>query len=254
MDYLTVEQAKNKSGLRLALTRDVPGPWSEAAKAVFRWHELDYAAVEQIGGRANAELVAWTGHRNAPIALYNDEPPRVRWQEILDLAERLGNGPSLYPDDIDQRIQVVGLASEICNEGGMAWHARMLMLNVTYQAHGDVVFEKNPMFREYGFSDVAVKTAIDRVEQILEYLAKTIKSQKAAGSIYLVGESMTAADIYWACFSNMLEALPPEVNPMPDSLKQGWSALAKSISGYDPILIEQRNAIFEKHLWLPLEF
>jgi hypothetical protein len=41
---------------------------------------------------------------------------------------------------------------------------------------------------------------------------------------------------------------------MPDSLRQGWGALAKSINGYDPILIEHRNAIFEKHLWLPLEF
>ena len=254
MDYLTVEQAKKESGLRLVLTRDVPGPWSEAAKAVLRWHDLTYKAAEQIGGRDNAALVAWTGHRNAPIALYNDEPPRVRWQEILDLAERLGNGPSLYPQDIDQRIQVVGIASEICNEGGMAWHARMLMLNVTYQTHGDVVFEKNPMFREYGFSKAAVKAAIERVEQILGYLTKTIKSQTAAGSIYLVGESMTAADIYWACFSNMLEALPPEVNPMPDSLRQGWGALAKSINGYDQILIEHRNAIFEKHLWLPLEF
>ena len=254
MDYLTVEQAKQTSGLRLVLTRDVPGPWSEAAKAVFRWHGVDYKPVEQIGGRDNPELVAWTGHRNAPIALYDDEPPRVRWQEILDLAERLGSGPSLYPDDIEQRMQVVGLSSEICNEGGLAWHARMLMLNVTYQSHGDVVFRKNPMFLEYGFSDTAVKTAIGRVEQILDYLTRTIRSQQDAGSIYLVGKTITAADIYWACFSNMLEALPPEVNPMPDSLRQGWSALARSISGFDPILIEQRNAIFEKHLWLPLTF
>ncbi|MDC0068645.1 glutathione binding-like protein [Gammaproteobacteria bacterium] len=254
MDYLTIEQAKQESGLRLVLTRDVPGPWSEAAKAVLRWHGLDYQAAEQIGGRDNKELVEWTGHRNAPIALYNDEPPRVRWQEILDLAERLGNGTSLYPQDVDQRIQMVGIASEICNEGGMAWHARMLMLNVTYQVHGDAVFEKNPMFREYGFSEAAVMAAIERIEQILEYLAETIKSQKAAGYVYLVGDSMTAADIYWACFSNMLEALPHELNPMPDSLRQGWGALAKGISGYDPLLIEQRDAIFEKHLWLPLEF
>ncbi|MDG1234536.1 MAG: glutathione binding-like protein [Pseudomonadales bacterium] len=254
MDYLTIEQAKQESGLRLVLTRDVPGPWSEAAKAVLRWHGVDYQAAEQIGGRDNKELVEWTGHRNAPIALYNDEPPRVRWQEILDLAERLGNGTSLYPQDIDQRIKMVGIASEISNEGGMAWHARMLMLNVTYQAHGDAVFEKNPMFLEYGFSEAAVITAIERIEQILGYLAETIKSQKAAGSIYLVGDSMTAADIYWACFSNMLEALPHELNPMPNSLRQGWGALAKGISGYDPLLIEQRDAIFEKHLWLPLEF
>ena len=68
MDYLTIEQVKKQSGLRLVLTRDVPGPWSEAAKAVLRWHEIGYKAAEQIGGRDNPELVAWTGHRNAPIA------------------------------------------------------------------------------------------------------------------------------------------------------------------------------------------
>lgn len=254
MNYLTVEDAKTRTGLRLALTRDVPGPWSESAKAILRTRGVDYIAVEQHGGRENNELVAWTGHRNAPIAMYNDEPPRVRWQEILDLAERLGSGPSLYPQDINDRITMVGLSSEICNEGGLAWHARMLMLNMTYQAHGDKVFDKNPMFKEYGFSEQAVSDAIVRIEQILARLTEQIKHQRSLGSIYLVGDSLTALDIYWACFSNMLEALPPEKNPMPDSLRMGWSALAAGISGYDVILIEQRDLIFEKHLWLPLEF
>lgn len=254
MQYLTVEQAKQESGLRLVLTRDVPGPWSEAAKAVFRWHNVAFKPIEQIGGRDNAELVAWTGHRNAPIALLDNEPPRVRWQEILDLAERLGSGPSLYPADIEPRIRAVGIASEICNEGGLAWHARMLMLNMTYQAYGDVVFDKNPMFREYGFSEESVTSAVNRIEQILGYLAETIHTQRSAGSPYLVGDSFSAADLYWAYFSNMLQALPPEDNPMPDSLRQGWSALAAGISGYDQVLIEQRDAMFAKHLTLPLEF
>jgi glutathione S-transferase len=252
--YCNIAEAKTKTGLRLVLTRDVPGPWSESAKAIFRLRNVDYTAVEQHGGRDNAELVAWTGHRNAPIALYNDEPPRVRWQELLDLAERLGSGPSLYPADIQNRIDMVGLSSEICNEGGFAWHARMLMLNMTYQAHGDVVFEKNPMFREYGFSEQAVKDAVARVEQILDYMTTLIKSQQQKDSIYLIGDTLTAADVHWASFSNMLEALPPEQNPMPNSLRKGWSALAAGISRYDPVLIEQRNSIFEKHLWLPLEF
>ena len=254
MQYFSVNEAKKETGLRLVLTRDVPGPWSEAAKAILRTRNVDYVPVEQHGGRDNVELVEWTGHRNAPIALYNNEPPRVRWQEILDLAERLGSGPSLYPEDIEQRIAMVGLSSEICNEGGLAWHARMLMLNMTYKAHGNVVFAKNPMFQEYGFSEQAVIDATARVEQILGHLTMLIKTQREKGSIYLIGDSLSAADIYWACFSNMLEALPHEQNPMPDSLRQGWSALAAGISSYDSVLIEQRNAIFERHLWLPMEF
>jgi len=254
MNYLTVAEARDAEGLRLVLTRDVPGPWSESAKAMFRWHDVDFQPVEQHGGRNNPELVAWTGHRNAPIAIYRSEPPRVRWQEILDLAERLGSGPSLYPAGIHDRMKMVGIASEICNENGLAWHARILMLNATYQRHGDAVFEKNPMFDEYRFSPEAVDIAVGRVESILGMLTDQVKAQQAAGSVYLVGDSMSAADIYWAYFSNMLEALPPEVNPMPESLRAGWSMLAKNISGYDPVLIEQRDRIFEKHLWLPLEF
>ena len=110
------------------------------------------------------------------------------------------------------------------------------------------------MFREYGFSEQAVVDAVARVEQILGYMAATIKTQRQNDSIYLVGDTLTAVDVYWACFSNMLEALPPEQNPMPDSLRKGWGALAAGISGYDPVLIEQRNTIYQKHLWLPLEF
>ena len=43
----------------------------------------------QAAGADNDELFAWTGHRNAPIAIYGDEPPRTTWRELLWLAERI---------------------------------------------------------------------------------------------------------------------------------------------------------------------
>lgn len=254
MQYLAIDEAKRLSGLRLVLTRGVPGPWSEAAKAVFRLRKVDFHSVEQRGGGANTELVAWTGHRNAPIAIFDNEPARVRWQEILDLAERLGSGPSLYPAVIEDRILMTGIASEICNEGGLAWQARMLMLNMNYQTHGHVVFEKNPMYREYQFSEKAVRESVIRIEEILEMLTTRIKAQQEKGSIYIVGETLSAVDVYWAYFSNMLQALPAQDNPMPENLREAWGALAAGISSYDPVLIEQRNQIFTRHLSLPLEF
>lgn len=136
MDYLSISDAQQQTGLRLVLTRGVPGPWSEAAKAVLDLRHVAYQAVEQQGGRKNLDLVAWTGHRNAPIALYNHEPPRVRWLEILDLAERLGSGESLVPKALDARIFMVGLINEIAGERGFAWNARLLMLNAGYEAQG----------------------------------------------------------------------------------------------------------------------
>ena len=40
-----------------------------------------------------------TGANNAPVVLFDDEPPRTGWGEILALAERLGGRVSLVPDD-----------------------------------------------------------------------------------------------------------------------------------------------------------
>jgi hypothetical protein len=69
-----------------------------------------------------------------------------------------------------------------------------------------------------------------------------------------VGKAFSAADVYWAYFSNMLETLPPDQCPVSDDLRKIWGVLAKSISGYDPVLIEQRNRIFTENLELPLKF
>ncbi|MFP6808455.1 MAG: hypothetical protein VB957_14955 [Pseudomonadales bacterium] len=254
MNYLSIEEAKQQTGLRLVLTRGLPGPWSEAAKAILNVRNVDYVAVEQQGGRRNPELVEWTGHRNAPIALFNDEPPRVRWLEILDLAERLGSGPSLIPEDRDDRMLMVGLANEIAGDRGFAWNARLLMLNAGFQAQGQVALEKNPMYSEYQFDAEQVQYQKTNIELFLTDLTTRIRLQNERGSNYLVGSTLTAVDIYWACFSNMLEALPPEKNPMPDGLRSSWAILAKSIHVYDPILIEQRDKTYQNHLSLPLTF
>ena len=254
MDYLSVSEAQQQTGLRLVLTRGVPGPWSEAAKAVFDLRSVSYQPVEQQGGRANPELVAWTRHRNAPIALYNDEPPRVRWLEILDLAERLGSGPSLLPDNAQQRMLTIGLCNEIAGENGFAWNARMLMLNAGYQAQGDKVVQKNPMYQEYQYNEAKVSLAKTRVVAFLTLLTDQLQQQAERGSEYLIGDTLTAADAYWACFSNMLQSLPAEQNPMPDGLRNSWAVLAKSIDGYDDILICHRDRIFRQHLKLPMTF
>ncbi len=253
MEYLSVEEAKNRSGLRLVLTSGVPGPWGEAAKAVFQLYNVSYIAVEQKAGKHNPELVEWTGHRNAPIALYEKEPARVRWLEMLDLAQRLGSGASLVPEIRDDRMLMVGLSNEIAGEGGFGWNARLLMFHAGITAQGPEA-ANNPMYAEYQYDAGKIKGARHRIESLLHDLASRIKVQKEKGSVYLIGSQLTAADVYWAYFSNMLEPLPPEQNPISDGLRQIWGVLASSISDYDPILIEHRNHIFADHLTLPLTF
>ncbi|MFT6286375.1 MAG: hypothetical protein ACJA09_001123 [Alcanivorax sp.] len=253
MEYLSVEEARSRSGLRLALTRGVPGPWSEAAKALFVLRGVDYLPVQQLAGDLNVELVDWTGHRNAPIALYNDEAPRVRWLELLDLAERLGSGESLVPDDREERIFMVGLINEIAGETGLAWNARILMFHASIQILGPDA-ANNPMYAEYQYDAAAIELSVSKIEEFLGYLASHIEAQQEQGSHFLVGARFSAADVYWAYFSNMLETLPPQQCPVSDGLRGVWGVMAKSISGYDPKIIEQRDRIFAEHLVLPLEF
>jgi hypothetical protein len=50
MDYVDVEEGWRADGLRLVLTAGGPGPWSEAAKAVFHVKGLAWTPVRQNAG------------------------------------------------------------------------------------------------------------------------------------------------------------------------------------------------------------
>ena len=252
MDYINLEQAKQASGVRMICTRLVPGPWGEAAKAIFRLRDIPFQVVAQTGGEENDDIVHWTKHRNAPIVMYNDESPRVRAMEIIELAERLGTGPSLLPDNIVERMLVVGLINEIAGEDGFAWNGRLLMLKPGHDKQGDKILD-TPMYKDY-YSAARAERALRRIREILDYLTDQIAVQKARGSDYLVGDSLTAADVHWAYFSQMLDTYPHEQNPMPRFLRKSWGVVAGSLGHYDPILIEQRDAIFTAHLELPIDF
>jgi len=78
MDYQDVSTARTQTGLRLVLTAGEPGPWSEAATAVFKLRNVVFTPVAQTGGGDNPEPVESTRHPKAPIALHNDGAPTVR--------------------------------------------------------------------------------------------------------------------------------------------------------------------------------
>ena len=254
MEYKTVAEAKDLPGLRLALTAGAPAPWSQSAKSVMHVKNIPYTPVVQKGGGANEELLAWTGHRNAPVAMFEDEPARTGWYEILVLAERLAPTPSLLPANVTDRALMIGLCNEICGEEGFTWQARHLMFEAVLKAQGDG-FKKSPMFSAYRYSEENVKAAPSKIILILEALTAQLQSQKKAGSQYFVSDQLTALDLYWANMSQIIAPYPPEQNPMPDPVRQMWLAVRAQVeSAIDPILIAQRDFIFEKHLTLPLDF
>src|SRR5262249_9517512 len=128
MDYLPLAEAMNRPGLRLVLTQGIPNPWGEAAKGLFHLRRVAFVPVAQQAGRANRELEAWTGVRNAPVAVLDDERPRDGWAQIVFLAERLGEGPSLVPSLPEDRALAFGLSHELCGENGFGWSRRLMMM------------------------------------------------------------------------------------------------------------------------------
>jgi glutathione S-transferase len=254
MDYKTVAEAKDLPGLRLALTVGGPAPWSQAAKSIFQVKKIPYIPVAQYGGQANEDLVAWTGHRNAPVAMYEKEPARTGWYEILLLAERLVPTPALLPQRVEDRALMIGLSNELCGEEGFTWQARHIMFDALLKTQGDA-FKQNPMFRAYGYSAQNAAAAPAKMRPILDALSARLHRQQGAGSRYFVGDGLTALDLYWANMSQVVVPYPPEKNPMPDFFRQLWAPVRAAVeSSIDPLLIAHRDFIFTQHLTLPLDF
>ena len=190
--------------------------------------------------------------------MYNDEPARVTPVDMINLAERLGNGPSLVPANIDNRVTMFGLLNEIAGENGFAWSARILMFAAMVDNAGEAAMRDNPMLRDYHYDPGEIANVPDKLISILERLSGQLSAQSDAGSRYLVGDRLSALDIYWACFSLMLQPLPREVNPMPEYLYGIWGLTAKALEDarYQPdqALLEHRDYIFPTYLQWPLDF
>ncbi|MDG2278659.1 MAG: hypothetical protein P8L31_11925 [Pseudomonadales bacterium] len=251
MKYVKPEVASEQAGLRLALTAHMPAPYSMSARAVFDHHRVPYTAVEQVGAGENEALLSWTGHRNAPVAVYNSEVARVGWLEILNLAERLGSGASLVPDDIDLRMQMMGMTSELIGENGWVWNMRLLMLGGGGAERAEKEAARNPMYKDYGYSEDAKAIALDKACQVLDRFA--IFAQASKGE-YLCGDRLSAIDIYWVFFSNLLKTLSHEDCPMPAGLRKSYEMSGGLLGEIDPILIAQRDFIIKNHFTLPMVF
>ena len=254
MDFARVEDAKDKGGLRLALTMGVPGPWSQAAKYIFEYKNIPFLAVGQKGGRENPELFDWTGHRNAPVAVYEDERPRAGWHEIIILAERLAPEPSLLPSGAQARVEMFGLITEVASEGGFAWLRRLRLIDILYGVADATEARRGPdiLANRYGHAPGAADAAEEGCARILAMLSERLRAQENLGSDYFVGNDFTAADLYWACFSQLLVPMGAGMNPMPPLLRTAYEAPA-SLS-VDPILIIHQDRVYDRHLSLLLDF
>jgi glutathione S-transferase len=259
-DYLDVAEARSLPGLRLVLPPGVPGPWGEGAKGLFDVKGIPYARVRQVPGDANADLVAWTGHANAPQAIHEREPARTAWTEIVLLAEHLAPTPALLPVDPEQRALAFGLGFEICGEQGFGWQRRLMMFDAVLSLPQDILPEAHParrmvagLGRRYGYSPAAAAAAPERAAAILAALARRLETQRAQGSRYLVGDRLSAIDVYWAAFAAMISPLDESLCAMPAMMRSQYELDDPSMRAAATGLLEHRDFVYREHLVQPLD-
>jgi glutathione S-transferase len=250
--YVSVEEAIAIPGLRMVVVGRVPSPWSEAAKGIFHVKRIPWTAVRL--AYDNPALKAWAGQRSAPVAMYEDEPPRSGWKEILELAERIAPEPPLMPAGAEERAMAFTLAHAICGEGGLGWSRRLQLVEAGLSGRGGFAPGVAAYIgKKYGYSPEAGAAAAARVAELLTMLASRLKVQHAAGSRYYVGQELTAVDIYSATFMALLQPLPQDVCPMDAATRSAFEFRDPlTDAALDGVLLAHRQLMYREHLALPL--
>ena len=253
LDYRPFSEIVDSPRLRIVLVKGLPSPWGQAAKTIFEIKGLEYVASPWLVGEANAEIVAWGGEASAPIVAWANEKPVHRWIDILYLAERLAPKPSLIPTNVSQRILMIGLSHEICGEMGIGWNRRLQLFAPAY-ASGKPPEGISRMGGKYGYNERNTKAAGERIAASLGALRAQLESQYVRGARYFVGDSLSALDIYWTAFANLLDPLPKEQCPMPEEWRPAFTLVDPVVrAALDPLLLEHRTRIFREHFRDPME-
>jgi hypothetical protein len=253
LQYRSFQEILDHPGLRVVLVRGVPSPWGQAAKTIFEVKGLEYVAAPWVAGEANEEIVKWGGEASAPLVAWAHEKPINRWIDILYLGERLAPKPSLIPRDAMQRALMIGLSHEICGAHGIGWNRRL-------QLFAPMLASANPppqiarMGGKYGQNEADLRAAAERIAGSLKALGAQLETQYACGKHFFIGDALSALDIYWTSFANLLDPLPPEQCPMPESYRPGFTVKDPVVKdALTPLLLEHRSRIFRDYFRNPME-
>jgi glutathione S-transferase len=254
MRFVELEEARQASGLRVVIATNVPSPWSQAALGILDMKELDYLVVRF--RRTDEEIKRWTGTRNAPAVMCDDEPPRTGWAEIVALGERLGGRMSLVPEDGERRVRMFGLSHEILGEGGLCWNVRLLLTHAGLTTDGRSGWPKpvaEYLAPRYGYAPERTPAARARAVEILRLLDGVLAESRSRGYAYLLGPTPTALDVHAAVALGTIWPLPEADCPMPAPVRRAFETLDEEVrAAVSPALLEHRALMFSRHLVLPV--
>ena len=241
-EFVTLEEAAAmKTGTRVTFIPGVPAMYSEALKNICFVKGIPLVRAlhpmlgidKETGEDRQARLYELTSQTSLPTMFHDEERPRNVWIEQLALAERIGapGTPKLLPDDFEQRLEVFGLCAVVLGEDGLVWNMRILA--------------DSPLAQKYGYSEEASAAAPGKIAEVLGLLDRRLASQEQKGFPYLVGESVTAADVYWATMSMSL--LPPSPEIMPRTKQNKGMLKYFALNGQIPGIAEALTDRISKH-------
>src|SRR5262249_30444117 len=135
-------------------------------------------------------------------------------------------------------------------EMGLGWAYRLLMIQASL-SHGPDHRGFSPgvanyLAPRYGFDPTHVREAKGRVIDVLTMLSRRIERNR-----YFLGE-LTAVDIYWATFANLLHPLPEADMPFSGTFRDAYTCVdAEILAAISPTLRNHQERIYREHLELP---
>ena len=253
--FVDLEEARTARGVRMLAAAALPSPWTEAAKAIFHVKQIPLLCVRF--RRGDPAQAAWSGVRNTPAVLFDDEPPRAGWAEILSLAERLGGAASLVPAALPERVRLFGLAHELAGEHGLGWNARLIMIHGSLDSGGARSFPLSVaqyLAPRYCYAPEHAARARARAVAILAFFDRLLAESRSAGHAYLLGDELSALDLYLATFLTPFVGVTVEECPaMAPPVRPAFQHLAEVIGAdLPPALVEHRRKIYREHLPWPI--
>jgi glutathione S-transferase len=242
VSFITLDEAAAMTeGVRITFIPGVQALYAEALKNICFAKEIPVIRAlhplmgidKKTGEDRQKRLYELTSQTSLPTMFFKDERPRSVWIEQLALAEKIGstNSPALIPADFEQRAEMFGLCSVVLGEDGLVWNMRIM--------------NDGPLGRKYGYTDAASSTAPAKIAEVIRLIDRRLQKQAEHGSRYLVGETLTAADIYWATMSMCITAVPPEIMPVTEQ-NQGMLKFFAANSKI-PIIAEVLSHRIEAH-------
>lgn len=252
MPKVTLEKALTGPGLRVIVSAGLPSPWSQGALAILRYMQVPFL---QAGTRVEDPVFKdWNRASNLPAVLYEEEPVRTGWADILALSERLAPASPLSPADPGERVRMLGLCHECMSEGALLWCARLLAIEAGIATQGREGFSLQAaryLAPRYGYGTVPVHRLRSRAVAVLSHLeAELIRSP----GLYYMGRDLTAIDLYSAVTMNALVPLPDSMCPMAPQIRQAFEWMGRQLSGSIPRrMLAHRDYVISRHFDLPVE-